>query len=84
VTFNITGLPGVADPASGTTTADPAVGLYKLHQLGAGFDAWGTKHVRLTVNYFYNFLEGDAPNLKKNYYFQRGEHELLFRAGINL
>jgi hypothetical protein len=90
VSFNITGLPGITDPVSGTTTGDAAVGLYKLHQFGLGLDAWGTKHVRLSVNYFMNYLDGDAPNLKKNFFMapatggQRAEHELLFRAGINL
>ena len=88
--FNISGLPGITDPVSGTTTGDAAVGLYKLHQFGLGLDAWGTKHVRLSVNYFMNYLDGDAPNLKKNFFMapatggQRAEHELLFRAGINL
>jgi hypothetical protein len=94
VTYNIRGLAGVVDPVSGTTTADPAVGLYKLHQFGVGFDAWGTKHVRLSVNYFLNVLDGDAPNLTKNFFgptknpdgstSTKPEHELLFRAGINL
>jgi hypothetical protein len=90
VTYNIRGLPGIVDAASGTTTADPGVGLYKLNQFGLGFDAWGTKHVRLSVNYFLNYLQGDAPNLTKNFFMspstggQRAEHELLFRAGINL
>jgi hypothetical protein len=84
VTFNIRGLPGVVDPATGTTMGDAAVGLYKIHQFGLGFDAWGTKHVRLSVNYFMNYIDGDAPLIKKNFYFQRFEHELLFRAGIAL
>ncbi len=84
VNFNITGVPGTTDPVTGTTTADPSVGNYKLHQVGFGFDAWGTKHVRLTANYFFNYIDGDAPNIKKNFFFQRFEHELLFRAGINL
>ncbi|MCU1279085.1 MAG: hypothetical protein JWM53_2631 [bacterium] len=84
VTFNITGLPGIVDPVSGTTSGDVAVGLYKLHQFGLGLDAWGTKHVRLSVNYFMNYIDGDAPLVKKNFFYQRAEHELLFRAGINL
>ena len=84
VTFNISGLPGVVDPVSGTSSGDAAVGLYKLHQFGLGLDAWGTKHVRLSVNYFLNYVDGDAPNVKKNFFYQRAEHELLFRAGINL
>jgi len=94
VTFNVRGLPGIIDPASGTTTADPGIGLYKLHQFGLGVDAWGTKHVRLSVNYFLNVLDGDAVNLSKNFFgpsknmdgttSTKPEHELLFRAGINL
>ncbi|MCA1665468.1 MAG: OprO/OprP family phosphate-selective porin, partial [Myxococcales bacterium] len=84
LSFHVTGLPGIVDPASGTTTGDAAAGLYKLHQLGLGLDAWGTKHVRLTVNYFMNYIDGDAPLVKKNFFYQRAEHELLFRVGINL
>jgi hypothetical protein len=94
VSFNIRGLPGITDPMTATTTADAAVGLYKLHQFGLGVDAWGTKHVRLSVNYFLNVLDGDAPNLTKNFFgptknmdgttSTKPEHELLFRAGINL
>jgi hypothetical protein len=84
VTFNIVGLAGQLDPATGTTTADPGVGLYKLHQFGLGLDGWGTKHVRLTANYFFNYIDGDAPNVTKNFFYRRFEHELLFRAGINL
>jgi hypothetical protein len=84
LSFNVSGLPGIVDPTSGTTTGDAAVGLYKLHQFGLGLDAWGTKHVRLSVNYFMNYIDGDAPLVKKNFFYQRAEHELLFRAGINL
>jgi len=83
VTFNIRGLAGSTD-AMGNLVNDLAIGLYKLHTFGLGLDAWGTKHVRLSVNYFMNYVDGDAPNVKKSYFFQRAEHELLFRAGINL
>jgi hypothetical protein len=84
LSFSVSGLPGIVDPTSGTTTGDAAGGFYRLHQLGLGLDAWGTKHVRLTVNYFMNYIDGDAPLVKKNFFYQRAEHELLFRAGINL
>jgi hypothetical protein len=94
VNMNITGLQGVIDPKSGTTTADPGVGNYRLHTIGLGIDAWGTKHVRLTANYFCNIIDGDtgtvAPNITKNLYYngpspnRAPEHELLFRVGINL
>jgi hypothetical protein len=46
--------------------------------------------VRLSANYFLNYFDGDAPNLQKNFFVapatggHRFEHELLFRAGINL
>jgi hypothetical protein len=84
VNFNVTGLPGIIDPMTGTTTADVAVGNYTLHTINFGFDAWGTKHVRLSVNYDLNYIDGTSALVKKNFYFQRWEHELLFRAGINL
>ena len=83
LSFNVRGLAPVTD-AMGMVGNDVAVGLYKLKQFGFGVDAWGTKHVRLSVNYFYNYIDGDSPLVKKSFYYQRGEHELLFRAGINL
>jgi hypothetical protein len=84
VGVNIGGLIGVTDPMTGTSTADPASGNYELHTFGLGFDAWGTKHVRLSANYFMNYIDGDSALVKKNLYYQRPEHELLFRVGINL
>ena len=92
VNFNITGVPGVIDGKTGTTGIDPSVGNYRLDTFGLGLDAWGTKHVRLSMNYFLNVIGGDAGNVKKNIYYNaqgpnlstKMEHELLFRAGINL
>ena len=84
VSVNVSGLPGIVDPASGTTTADAAVGNTKLQTFGLGLDAWGTKHVRISANYFLNYIDGDTGLVKKNLFYQRAEHELLFRLGINL
>ena len=84
VSASISGIPGMIDPASATTTGDPSVGSYTLRTFGLGLDGWGTKHVRLSVNYFLNYIGGDAPLVKKNFFYGRAEHELLFRAGINL
>lgn len=84
VSFNVSGLPGILDPATGMTTGDAAVGLYKLHTFGLGVDAWGTKHVRISANYFLNYIDGDSPLVKKNFFYQRAEHELLFRLAVGL
>ncbi|HEX6838290.1 MAG TPA: hypothetical protein VF334_17055, partial [Polyangia bacterium] len=84
VSVNISGVPGAVDPASGTTTGDPSVGNYKLHMFGLGVDGWGTKHVRVSANYFLNYIDGTSPLVKKNFFFQRAEHELLFRVAVNL
>jgi hypothetical protein len=84
--FNISGLPGTTNAMTGVTTADPAQGNYKVHTFELGVNAWGTKHVRLTVNYVMNYIDSDnAPtNLTKNIFYRRAEHELLARMGINL
>jgi hypothetical protein len=84
VSLNVSGLPGLVDPTSGTTTGDAAVGNYKLDTFGLGLDAWGTRHVRLTVNYFMNRIDGDSPLVSKNLFYRRAEHELLFRFAVAL
>ena len=66
-------------------TRDPAEGAYTVHTFELGVNAWGTKHVRLTCNYLFNYFDGDAANIKSNFYFNTKhmlEHELLFRLGI--
>ncbi len=84
VGFDVVGLPmpnGMVDPAQGHHGID-AVEL--------GVNGWLTKHVRLTANYVVNFIggfssdESDAKNMKSNLFYQRAEHELLFRLGIGL
>jgi phosphate-selective porin len=82
--FNVRNLSGTTDPVTATTVADPAEGRYALDVFELGLNAWGTKHVRLSANYVMNYLSGDATNMKKNYYFEKFEHELLFRVGIAL
>jgi len=74
--FSVSGLP------MGMTAADPAVGSYIVHTFELGLNAWGTKHVRLTANYLFNYLDGDAGNIKSNLFHQKYEHELLFRLGV--
>ena len=52
-----------------------------------GVNVWGTKHVRLTLNYIANVIGGDAPALNGNFYYVRKpplENELLFRFGIGI
>jgi len=65
-------------------TVNPAVGSYTLHVFEIGLNAWLTKHIRLTGNYVLNYMGGDADNVKKGFYFQKPEHELLFRAAVQL
>jgi hypothetical protein len=84
VGFDITGLPGITDAMTGTTAADPAIGNYQLHTFSLGFDAWATKHVRISANYHLNYIDGDAPLVTKNFFYKRTEHELLFRLAVNL
>jgi hypothetical protein len=76
--FDVSGLA----PVNGN--ADPAAGGYQLHTFALGLDAWGTKHVRISANYLMNYIDGDAPLVKKSFFYRRPEHELLFRLGINL
>jgi hypothetical protein len=80
--FAVNGLPAQVDPMTGTGTLDPAQGTYIVHTFELGVNAWGTKHVRLTCNYLLNYFDGDAKNIKSNFYFNTAhtlEHELLFR-----
>jgi hypothetical protein len=82
--FDVKGLPQGAPDAMGNPTKDPAEGSYELHAFELGVNAWATKHVRVTANYVLNYMDGDAANMKKNFYYQKYEHELLFRLGIAL
>ena len=69
---------------SGLPDKDPAQGNVNVNAIELGLNGWLTKHVRLTANYVMNYIDGDTASVKKNFYFQKAEHELLFRAGINL
>jgi hypothetical protein len=80
--FSVSGLPVGTDPMTMAMVADPAQGGYQVHTFELGANAWGTKHVRLTANYLFNYFDGDAKNIKTNFYFQKFEHELLFRLAI--
>ena len=64
---------------SGTMTADGAQGSTSCTPSSSASNAWGTKHVRLTCNYLFNYFDGDAKNMKSNFFLSAREHELLFR-----
>jgi hypothetical protein len=76
--FSVSGLP------MGMGAPDPAQGSYQVQTFEAGLNAWGTKHVRLTANYLFNYIDGDAANVRGNPFRQKYEHELLFRLGVAL
>jgi hypothetical protein len=79
----VTGLPTQTD-ATGAISPDPGQGHYQIDVFELGVNAWATKHVRITANYVFNYIDGDSANVKRNFYYQRGEHELLFRLAIAL
>jgi phosphate-selective porin OprO and OprP len=70
--------------AAGNPVVDPGEGNYDLKTFEFGANAWMTKHVRLTANYVMNYIDGTSKNVKGNFYYQKAEHEVLFRMGINL
>jgi hypothetical protein len=83
--FSLSGLPaGPVDAMTMMATKDPAEGTYTVHTFELGLNAWGTKHVRVTANYLFNYFDGDAKNMKANFYYHKYEHELLFRIGVNI
>jgi phosphate-selective porin len=80
--FDVSGLP----LSVGMMGNVPALvqGHYLIQTFEVGVNAWATKHVRLTANYVLNHPDGDSAQMRGNYYFDRNEHELLFRVGANL
>jgi phosphate-selective porin len=84
VGFDVKNLPAGAPNAMGNPTVDPGQGNYSIDVFEMGLNAWATKHVRLTANYVMNYIDGDSANVKKNFYYQKYEHELLFRLGVAL
>ncbi|HZS39542.1 MAG TPA: porin [Polyangia bacterium] len=74
---------------NGLAANDPGKGNYQIHVAELGVNGWATKHVRLTANYVMNYITSSAgtqapANLQKNLYYNRAEHELLFRLAIAL
>jgi phosphate-selective porin len=85
--FDVTGLPPQSQPdANGNLmlVRDPAEGRITLDVFALAVNAWATRHVRLSANYVVNYLNGDSPRIRRNVFFQRAEHELMFRLGITL
>jgi hypothetical protein len=60
VGFDVTGLP----QAPGGSP-DRAAGAYEVHAFELGVNAWGTRHVRLTCNYLFNYFDGDAALIEE-------------------
>lgn len=74
------------------------VGNITMDSFGAALNVWATKHVRGSVNYFMNYLDGDMPLIQGNVkiptagplmqptytFYRKAEHELLFRVAISL
>ena len=88
VDLDITGLPGTTN-AGGTTVADPAAGHYSLDVFEAGASLYFTRHTRLIANYVINYIgrQDDSSGAgleRKNLFWLRAEHELLFRLAVAL
>jgi hypothetical protein len=75
--FDVLGLPA-------TTARDPSEGHYQIDSFELGVNAWATRHLRLTANYVINYLDGDSTRIRRNFFFERPEHELLFRLAAAL
>ena len=79
-------------------TSRVALGTMTVDSLGVALNLWWTRHLRLSANYFMNYLDGDmvlvtgATNIPTagplmqptRPYYRTPEHELLFRAAIAL
>lgn len=68
---------------------DPANGHYALDVFELGGSLWVTRHARVMANYVLNYVgSGDpaqaATMVGKSLFFQRSEHELLFRLAVSL
>jgi hypothetical protein len=74
---------------SGLPLNDPANGHYELDVFELGANLWVTRHSRLMANYVLNYVGSGDPSQaatlsQKNLFFQKSEHELLFRFAISL
>jgi hypothetical protein len=86
VEADVSGLPSSTD-SKGNQVANPAAGHYALDAFSLGASLWVTRHTRLAANYVLNYIgagDGNAANEKKNLFFERIEHELLFRLAVQL
>jgi hypothetical protein len=68
---------------------DPATGHYTLDVFELGANLWVTRHSRIIANYLLNYIGwGDektgAQLERKNLFFQKVDHELLFRLAVSL
>ncbi|MCU1283101.1 MAG: hypothetical protein JWM53_6647 [bacterium] len=88
VEFAISGLPQSTN-AAGNAVGDPANGHYALDTFELGTNFWVTRHSRVIANYVLNYVGSGDPNQaaalsQKNLFFQKIEHELLFRFAVSL
>lgn len=85
-------------PSALTDDAQSAVGSMSVDSFGVALNAWFTRHMRFSVNYLLNYLDGDLRLDQNNgrlpmpgptgqptaTFYRTAEHELLFRAAIGL
>ncbi len=69
----------------GATSAsiDPTQGHYSVDTFGAGLDAWGTSHVRITADHVSNYIDGTSAQVRANHFHRRAEHEVLVCLGMD-
>ncbi len=81
-----------------TSAAALATKSMSVDSFGLALNAWFTRHMRFSINYLLNYLDGDmglvqggaklaAPGTTgtpTGLYYQTAEHELLFRAAMGL
>jgi hypothetical protein len=85
--FAISGLPPTTN--GGRLANDPAQGHYAIDTFLLGANFWVTRHARVLANYGLNYIGSGDPSqaaamAMKNLFFQKLEHELLFRLQVNL
>lgn len=89
----------VPGQGTGLSEADRGVvGNLSVDSFAAAVNLWMTRHLRFSVNYVLNYLDGDMPFVRgdskinvggplmqfTNTYYRTAQHEILFRAAIGL
>lgn len=86
-------------PLSLTDPEKMSIGTLSVDSFGVALNAWFTRHMRFSVNYLLNYLDGDMPLISSDavrllqagptgqpttMFHRTAQHELLFRAGFGL